>query len=256
MEFRVLSADEIEVRFKTAIDGSGLFLLYKTARCDMAILDAVVGAENWQNKFYECNGDLFCSLGIKIEGEWVWKDDCGTEGSAGEGKSTASDARKRAGFAWGIGRELYTAPRIFIEGAVDRNGNLLKDYKFLTVTEVGYDENRRINRLEISNRYGVVFAYGAGKKPAAPKADSSAAPAKSKQAKTDSKADEKKNTGKQANKPTDDAVLCCEACGAEITPYITDNGKMVSVERLVAQSQSLYGKNLCVACAVAAKGKK
>lgn len=113
--FRCLRADEIEIRF----DGSayplpsGLFaariLLYKNARVDMTILDETVGPERWQNDFVNVGGKLVCRLGIKtVAGEWIWKSDCGIEGSIGEDKSQASDARKRAGFAWGIGRELYT----------------------------------------------------------------------------------------------------------------------------------------------------
>ena len=45
---------------------------------------------------------------------WIWKDDAGVESSTDAEKGNASDARKRSGFAWGIGRELYTSPFIWI----------------------------------------------------------------------------------------------------------------------------------------------
>jgi len=121
ISFRALKAEEVECRIgQIAKNGSGLsLLLFKTARTDMDILDETVGPDNWQCKFYEQKGTLFCSIGIKIERgngefEWVWKDDAGSPSNIEAVKGEASDARKRAGFAWGIGRCLYTVPRIYI----------------------------------------------------------------------------------------------------------------------------------------------
>ena len=121
MKFRDLTADEIEVRVQSVKQNGLVLLLYKNARCDMNILDETVGAENWQNSFYENKGILFCSLGIntnyanpELPDRWVWKDDAGVESNTEAEKGNASDARKRSGFAWGIGRELYTAPFIWI----------------------------------------------------------------------------------------------------------------------------------------------
>jgi hypothetical protein len=119
--FRDLRADEIEVRVAQANEWGVNLLLYKDARVDMAILDETVGQSNWQNKFYEHKGILFCSLGINtnygnksLPDRWIWKDDAGVESNTEAEKGNASDARKRSGFAWGIGRELYTAPNIKI----------------------------------------------------------------------------------------------------------------------------------------------
>lgn len=120
-KFRDLRADEIEVRVQSVKESGLVLLLYKDARVDMNILDETVGAANWQNKFYEHKGILFCSLGINTKhsipdapDRWVWKDDAGVESNTEAEKGNASDARKRAGFAWGIGRELYTSPFIWI----------------------------------------------------------------------------------------------------------------------------------------------
>ena len=68
----------------------------------------------FRSRHYEQKGNLFCSVGIKIGNEWVWKDDCGTESYTEKEKGESSDSFKRACFNWGIGRELYTAPFIFI----------------------------------------------------------------------------------------------------------------------------------------------
>lgn len=117
MMFRKLKASEIEARVGSVYKDGITLLLYKDARCDMKILDETFTPANWQRKHYECKGNLFCSVGVYIESrsEWVWKDDCGTESKTEKEKGEASDSFKRACFNWGIGRELYTAPFIWID---------------------------------------------------------------------------------------------------------------------------------------------
>lgn len=138
IQFRPLRAEEVEVRVGNITTNGCSLLLYKTARTDMDLLDEVVGPENWQNEFVKVGDMLFCRVGIRIGSEWVWKSDTGVEGNAGEEKSQASDARKRAGFAWGIGRELYRAPFIFInvptEARRDGRGYQLKGFPKFDVT--------------------------------------------------------------------------------------------------------------------------
>ena len=126
---RALRADEIEVRVGQVGNGWATMLLYKTARTDMTILDETYGEFGWQCDFKEIKGNLFCGIGIydEVKGEWVWKWDCGTESNTEKEKGEASDAMKRAAVkAAGIGRELYTAPRIFLDVATDKVG----DYKY------------------------------------------------------------------------------------------------------------------------------
>lgn len=156
-KFRDLRADEIECRVQSVKDGKGLvLLLYKDARVDMNILDETVGSENWQNKFYEHKGILFCSLGINtnhaipdVPDRWVWKDDAGVESNTEAEKGNASDARKRAGFAWGIGRELYTAPFTWIP-ADKCNIDKGKCYDKFVVEKI-IIENKQIVALAIYN---------------------------------------------------------------------------------------------------------
>ncbi len=118
MKFRNLTEKEIDARVATVSEKGCSLLLYKDARCDMRILDETVGAERWQRTHELINGNLFCNVGINFptaEGDhWVWKQDVGTESYTEKEKGQASDAFKRACFNWGIGRELYTAPRIWI----------------------------------------------------------------------------------------------------------------------------------------------
>ena len=156
MNFRDLTADEIEVRVQSVKKNGLVLLLYKDARVDMNILDETVGAGNWQNKFYEHKGILFCSLGINtnyfdatLPDRWVWKDDAGVESNTEAEKGNASDARKRAGFAWGIGRELYTAPFVWVS-AENCNIENSKCYDKFAVEKIVI-ENKRIKGLSIVN---------------------------------------------------------------------------------------------------------
>ena len=122
---RPLRADEIEVRVGQVFEKGVSMLLYKNARTDMQILDETYGAMGWQCRYKEVKGNLFCTIGILSPeyDEWVWKEDCGTESNTEKEKGEASDAFKRAGFRWGIGRELYTAPFIWLPVATVPNPN-------------------------------------------------------------------------------------------------------------------------------------
>lgn len=152
--FRLLKANEIEVRIGQAIKTTNWqgvsLLLYKNARVDMDILDETVGADKWQRTHKEIKGNLYCAVGIENDkGEWVWKDDCGTESNTEKEKGEASDAFKRACVNWGIGRELYSAPDIIASCELDQNGKKPKVRTEFYVAEIGYDENRKINLLKI-----------------------------------------------------------------------------------------------------------
>lgn len=153
-EFRNLTADEIQVRpTNTKYKGSALLLLYKDARCDMNILDETVGAENWCKKYYEVKGNLYCSVGIKCDnGEWVYKDDCGIESNTDAEKGEASDAFKRACFNWGLGRELYTTPKITIKCPDSYYYNDRMNMTF-RVAKIGYN-GKVINELVIVDKFG------------------------------------------------------------------------------------------------------
>lgn len=115
---RNLTADEIDFRVGTVIVKNkawATILAYKDARVDMNVLDDAVGSENWQIKFREEKECIVASLGIKIDGEWVWKEGNGVNTDFEAAKGGYSDSQKRAGFQWGIGRSLYNFPQIFIE---------------------------------------------------------------------------------------------------------------------------------------------
>lgn len=114
MEFRKLYADEIDCRVSQIASNYCTLLLYKDARVDMNILDETIGAMNWKKAYLRDNANCVVSIWDESKKEWVSKEDTGTESFSEAEKGLASDSFKRACFNWGIGRELYTAPSIFI----------------------------------------------------------------------------------------------------------------------------------------------
>ncbi len=162
---RLLKANEINAKVKQINDGSALLLLYKDARVDMDILDETFSADNWQRRHDEIKGNLFCTISVWSGDHWVDKQDVGIESNAEAVKGEASDAFKRAGTNWGIGRELYTAPNIwvqFTEKELTKNGKGLKTR--FHVKEIGYDDNREINLLTIADNHNKVrFSFGSKK---------------------------------------------------------------------------------------------
>ena len=172
---RLLKAEEIECRVGTISAKGCSLLLYKDARVDMKILDETYGVGNWQRTHEVINNNLFCTIEIwndKI-GQWVKKQDVGTESYTEKEKGEASDSFKRAGFNVGIGRELYTSPFIWIMpksdmnpyNTKDINGNeanefyLYKNGAYTTKTvfkvkTIGYDNENKINKLIIEDHKG------------------------------------------------------------------------------------------------------
>lgn len=166
--FRLLKADEIDVRVATINENGASLLLYKDARCDMNILDETVGAFNWKREHARENANCIVSLWDEEKKEWVSKEDTGTESFTEKEKGLASDSFKRACFNWGIGRELYTAPFIYVSAdkmeIKEKNGKFTTRDRF-SVEKIVYDENRQISGIAIKNQKGErVFVYNNTKK--------------------------------------------------------------------------------------------
>lgn len=156
LEFRALRADEIECRIGT-ISAKGLsLLLYKDARVDQNILDETVGCLNWQRRHCRDNQNCIVSIWDDEKKQWIEKEDTGTESNTEKEKGLASDSFKRACVNVGIGRELYTAPFIWISAndaniQTIQNGKCRCNDKFF-VEAIRYDENKNIVALSIKNR--------------------------------------------------------------------------------------------------------
>ena len=170
-KFRDLRADEIDCRVAIVKDSGVSILLYKDARCDMNILDEAIGITNWKRHHEVINGNLFCTVEVWDEEkkEWISKQDVGVESYTEAVKGAASDSFKRACFNIGIGRELYTAPFIWIPSdkvSIAEGNGKLKVRDSFNVSYISYDENGKvIKSLEIRNQKNeIVCQFNMGNK--------------------------------------------------------------------------------------------
>lgn len=165
-EIRTLNKDEIEVRV-AQIDKNWLtLLLYKNARVDMDVLDETFGCMNWKREHTRDNANCIVSIWDQDKHEWVSKEDTGTESFSEAEKGLASDSFKRACVNIGIGRELYSAPSIFVLPRKDmvkkgKDGEFYQNDKgkYETKTRfyvdyITYDNNRKIENLIIRDNCG------------------------------------------------------------------------------------------------------
>lgn len=219
MIFRKLRADEIDCRIGSITEKGVTLLLYKDARCDMNILDETFGAFGWQRHHSRENANCTVSVYDAEKNEWIEKEDTGTESNTEAEKGLASDSFKRACFNWGIGRELYTAPRIFIPA----DSCSIKDrkcYDRFKVVEIAYSDTGSINKLIIANvTRGVdVFSYP------------------------------KKRVPVRQPVEAPDGYFYCEVCGDVIKEFRT-NGKVISQKEFAENTLQKYGRQLCKECA-------
>lgn len=156
---RLLRADEIECRVSIINERGLALLLFKDARVDQKILDETFTPFGWRRTHQSIEGNLYCTVEVwdKEKSQWIAKQDVGTTSYSEKEKGQASDSFKRACFNWGIGRELYTAPFIWITAEAVKIQK--KDNKFVTsekfsVEAISYNEQREIIELVIVNGRG------------------------------------------------------------------------------------------------------
>lgn len=238
VKFRTLRPDEIECRVKQITNDYLVILLYKNSRVDMDLLDETVGPMNWRRRHCRENANCIVSIYDTDKKEWVPKEDTGTESNTEAEKGLASDSFKRACVNWGIGRELYSAPRIRVrtsECRVEqgRNGKPVCKDSF-SVSHVNYNDARKIDQLElVNNRTGkVVFSF----------------PATSRQ------------PDKQPDKPAPPtpppAIVKCSDCQKPITDVVWANGSKTSAKTMVNKTVQKYGVPLCGDCYTMRRAKE
>lgn len=167
---RLLTKDEIELRVKKFNNKDkenatkAMLVLYKTARTDMNILDETFGFENWQSDYKDLKDVMYCGIGIRASklnkdlpsDEYVWKWNAGSESNTEKEKGEASDAFKRAGVLWGIGRELYKWHGIWVPYIHKQD-----QYRGFKIDEIAYDENGEPSKLKVLNcKNEVVYQFG------------------------------------------------------------------------------------------------
>ena len=245
-EFRTLYASEIEARVGTCSEKGVSLLLYKDARVDMTLLDETVGPMNWMRQHCRDNANCIISIWDEDKKLWVSKEDTGTESNTEAEKGLASDSFKRAGVNWGIGRELYTAPFIWVgEGenckiTPKSNGRGFDCREKFEVAHIAYNDRREISELQIINakNKNVVFSMG-GKGANAPKS----APKKKNETATAAP------SAPHAPAAPEELQFRCECCGAIFKPYIGSDSKEVSVRKHAQGSIAKFGGHLyCIDC--------
>ena len=156
MEIRLLRSDEIECRIGTINEKGLSLLLYKDARADMKILDETFGVFGWKRTHQSIDGNLYCTVEIwdSEKQSWIAKQDVGTVSYTEKEKGQASDSFKRACVSVGIGRELYSAPFIWVSAQkckIQRRNDKLICYDKFSVSEISYSKDREITALSIVN---------------------------------------------------------------------------------------------------------
>ena len=92
-------------RVQSTKNNKAICVPYLDARQVQERFDSVCGAGKWQNSYDPETGRS--SIGLYLDGDWIWKSDVGTESNVEKVKGMASDAFKRAAVLWGVGRFLY-----------------------------------------------------------------------------------------------------------------------------------------------------
>lgn len=157
IRIRALRADEIECRIGTISEKGLSLLLYKDARADMRILDETFGCLGWKRTHQSIDGNLYCTVELwdSEKKEWISKQDVGTVSYTEKEKGQASDSFKRACVTVGIGRELYSAPFIWVSAQkcnIQRKNDKWICYDKFAVTDISYSESREITGLTIVNQ--------------------------------------------------------------------------------------------------------
>ena len=166
-QIRLLRPDEIECRVGTINEKGLSLLLYKDARADMKILDEIYGSMNWQRTHEMIGGSLYCTVSIwdSEKNQWISKMDVGTESYTEKEKGQASDSFKRACVSIGIGRELYTAPFIWVAASktnIQKRGDKCYTNDKFSVHDISYNDRREITGLVIVNKdSAVVYSLNA-----------------------------------------------------------------------------------------------
>jgi hypothetical protein len=107
-------------------DGTrAMVIWYCDARAVLDRLDSVVGIQNWSDAYNVLpDGSVVCTLSLRIGKRIVSKSDVGSAGDcddSNKAKAAFSDALKRAGVRWGIGRYLYAlGPSQWVDWNPDR----------------------------------------------------------------------------------------------------------------------------------------
>jgi hypothetical protein len=100
-----------------------MVLAYVDARAVQDRLDQVCGPSNWKDEYTHVEGGVVCRLSIRVNGEWITKENGSPETKVEAFKGGLSKALVRAASTWGIGRYLYKIEENFAIFVDDKSSN-------------------------------------------------------------------------------------------------------------------------------------
>lgn len=127
LEFRVGATNQDKTK--------GLALPYIQARAIQNRLDEVMGIENWRVSYQEINNGFLAILELRINNEWIAKQDGASTTDYEATKGGISSAFKRAASVWGIGRYLYEIESRWYP--IEKRGNsyVFKEQPILSISQ-------------------------------------------------------------------------------------------------------------------------
>lgn len=258
----LLEAEDIECRVQSVSQSKtgrvgAVLLIYKDARVDMRIMDRIFGPYNWQRTHELIDGTLYCNIDIWDEDKkcWVRKQDAGVESNTEKEKGRASDAFKRAGFNIGIGRELYSAPFIWVElwngeyysAGKQNNKDVLRTSSGVnfSVQEIEYDDNRKIKKLVIVDKDGNIrYSHGSSQRPVN-------APNNQNQNQGQNQNQNQNQNQGQTSGPQDrqsGGLTRCGKCNNIITETVARDGTTMTASEVAYYSIRRFGAAYCPDC--------
>ena len=142
----------------------GLALAYVQARAIQNRLDEVLGLENWKVAYQEIQGGFICRLSIRINNEWISKEDGANLTEYESVKGGISNAFKRvASSGFGIGRYLYDAKKCWYPIKKQGNGYVFAETPKLELNEERHDTVKtetRAKTQEPEDSQNIIINFG------------------------------------------------------------------------------------------------
>ena len=139
----------------------GLALAYVQARAIQNRLDEVVGIENWKVSYREIQGGFLCTLSIRINNEWISKEDGANVTEFESVKGGISNAFKRvASSGFGIGRYLYNARNSWYPIKKQGNGYIFAEIPKLQLNEEKENQIKTRSKIESQKNNNIIITFG------------------------------------------------------------------------------------------------
>ena len=157
--------DEKDLEFRVGATNSdktmGLALAYVQARAIQNRLDEVVGIENWKVSYREIQGGFLCTLSIRINNEWISKEDGANVTEFESVKGGISNAFKRvASSRFGIERYLYNARNSWYPIKKQGNGYIFAEIPKLQLNEEKENQIKTRSKIESQKNNNIIITFG------------------------------------------------------------------------------------------------